>query len=402
MLRFMPPTRLPGGANKLVELVPAPAITALPSPRTKPPWGHLSRWTGDPLGLLEEGGQLGPLFALRLWRPAIVGYTPDWNRFVLGDLVGFRSRGSLSQLSPYLSAGLVATDAPAHRARRAEMNPAFHRKQVTRQFAEAFAAQSAKQLPAGEFDVVAWSSSLIRLFIEDAFLGSGFPRPVLDSFLAPLDLPMPGPLLRRPIRIRRMNRALTAAFGQPEPGTLAPMFAALPGGLEEARVAVAAAYDTTAHALAFALWELAARPDLNDPAATSMVVDEALRLYPSGWIGSRVATADTSFAGHEIPAGRMVLYSPYLTHRSAELWPDPLAFRPERFNDPLPAWGYIPFAAGERTCLGSALATTMLRAAVGAFAGSGLRRISGDGRPRGGLTLTPRGPLILHRAAATH
>jgi len=398
----MPPTLLPGRANKLVELVPAPAITGLPSPRTKPPWGHLSRWTGDSLGLLEEGGQLGPMFGLRLWRPAIVGYTPDWNRFVLGDLVAFRSRGSLSQLSPYLSAGLVATDAPAHRARRAEVNPAFHRKQVTRQFAETFAAQSVEQLPVGEFDAVAWSSSLIRMFIGDAFLGSGFPSAVLNSFLAPLDMPMPGPLLRRPIRIRRMNRALHAAFEQPQPGTLAPMFAALDGGIDEARVAVAAAYDTTAHALAFALWELASRPDLNDAAATAMVVDEALRLYPSGWIGSRVATADTLFGGHPIPAGRMVLYSPYLTHRSPEFWTDPLIFRPERFTEPLPAWGYIPFAAGERTCLGSALATTMLRAAVGAFAGSGLRRISGDGRPRGGLTLTPRGPLVLHRTAASH
>ena len=127
-----PPTRPPGRASKLVELVPSPAITALPSPRTRPPWGHLSRWTGDSLGLLEEGAQLGPLFGLKLWRPATVGYTPEWNRFVLGDLVGFRSRGSLSQLSPYLSAGLVATDAPAHRARRAELNPAFHRRAVTR------------------------------------------------------------------------------------------------------------------------------------------------------------------------------------------------------------------------------------------------------------------------------
>ncbi|MET0863395.1 MAG: cytochrome P450 [Nakamurella sp.] len=386
----------------MVELVPSTVATALPQPTRRPPWGHLSRWTGDSLGLLEEGARLGPLFGLQLWRKAVVGYTPDWNRFVLGDLVGFRSRGSLSQLSPYLSAGLVATDAPEHRARRSEMNPSFHRKKVTQQFADLFAAQSIQQLPHGEFDAVAWSSALIRSFIGSSFLGPGFPPAVLRSFLAPLDMAMPGPLLRRPVRIRRMNRALQDAFADPAPGTLAPMFAALPGGLDEARVAVAAAYDTTAHALAFALWELASRPDLNIAETTALVVDEALRLYPSGWIGSRVATADTSFEGHLIPEGRMVLYSPYLTHRSAELWSDPLTFRPERFSEPLPAWGYIPFAAGERICLGSALATTMLRAAVGAFAGSALRRVSGDGRPRGGLTLTPRGPLVLHRAGESH
>ncbi len=40
------------------------------------------------------------MFSLRLWRKALVGYRPDWNRLVLGDLDGFRSRRSLSQLSP--------------------------------------------------------------------------------------------------------------------------------------------------------------------------------------------------------------------------------------------------------------------------------------------------------------
>ena len=373
------------------------SAAALPSPRTRPPWGHLSRWTGDALRLIEEGAELGPLFGLKLWRPVTVGYTPEWNRFVLGDLDQFRSRGSLSQLSPYLSAGLVATDAPAHRARRAAMNPAFHRRAVVDQFQNDFLEFSVAALPAGEFDAVSWASDLIRSMITRAFVGEHFPAGVMRSFLAPLQQPMPGPLLRRPIRIRRMERALRLAFADPQPGTLAPLFAGLPGGVEEGRVALAAAYDTTAHALAFALWEVAARPEVNEASMTDRVVSETLRLYPSGWIGSRVATTATEFAGQIIPSGRMVLYSPYLTHRSPDLWADPLAFRPERFTEPVPAWGYIPFSAGERTCLGAALATSMLRAAVGAFAGSTLRRVSGDGRPRGSLTLTPRGPLILRR-----
>jgi Cytochrome P450 len=40
---------------------------------------------------------------------------------------------------------------------------------------------------------------------------------------------------------------------------------------------------------------------------------------------------ETSIGGHEIPAGRMVLYSPYVTRRLPELWPEPSAFRPERW-----------------------------------------------------------------------
>jgi cytochrome P450 len=224
-----------------------------------------------------------------------------------------------------------------------------------------------------------------------------FPAEVLQSFVEPLDSKMPGPLLRRPFRIRKMQAALEQAFRDPEPGTLAALFAGIDGGVEEARVALAAAYDTTAHTLAFALWELAVRPELNVASAAEHIVDETLRLYPSGWIGSRVSTADTEFAGYPIPAGRLVLYSPYLTHRSAELWPDPTVFRPERFTEPLPAWGYIPFSAGERTCLGAGLATLMLRTAVAAFAGSELTRVRGDAAPRGGLTLAPGQPLWLRR-----
>ncbi|MEO5834091.1 MAG: cytochrome P450 [Nakamurella sp.] len=360
--------------------------------------GHLPRWTSDPLRLLEEGAALGPVFSIRLWRPVTVGYTPEWNRAVLGDLDTFHSKGSLSQLSPYLSAGVVSQDNPGHRERRAELNPTFHRRAVTTAFGTDFGDLIQRALPTGEFDAGAWASEVVLAMLARAFFGASFPAGVLESYVAPLDSPMPGPLLRRPFRIRKMNAALESVFAAPEKGSLAELFADLAGGVEEARVVIAAAYDTTAHSLAFALWELAARPDLNEPSMTARIVDETLRLYPSGWIGSRICTTDTVVDGVAVPAGRMVLYSPYLTHRSPDLWPDPQRFRPERFDGPKPAWGYIPFAAGERTCLGAGLATLMLRTAVSAFAGALLERVSGDGRVRGGLTLAPAGPLRLRRA----
>ena len=76
------------------------ASTDWPAPGYRGVLGHVPRWGSDSLGLLEEGARLGPVFSMRLWRKAMVGYRPDWNRLVLGDLDGFRSRGSLSQLSP--------------------------------------------------------------------------------------------------------------------------------------------------------------------------------------------------------------------------------------------------------------------------------------------------------------
>ena len=77
----------------MATVLPAPG---LPEPPSLPALGHLWQWTVSPLRLLEAGARTGPVFRLRLWRPAVVGYRPEWNRAILSDLTTFRSRGSLS------------------------------------------------------------------------------------------------------------------------------------------------------------------------------------------------------------------------------------------------------------------------------------------------------------------
>jgi cytochrome P450 len=95
-----------------------------------------------------------------------------------------------------------------------------------------------------------------------------------------------------------------------------------------------------------------------------------------------------------------VLYSPYLTHRDPDLWPEPARFRPERFADGRPAWGFIPFSAGRRTCLGANLARRMLTAALEPFLDAPLARLTGDATIMSSITLRPRGPLWIARAPA--
>lgn len=368
------------------------------SPRTQPLVGHLGRWGTDPLALLEEGAGLGPVFTLRLWRPAVVGCSPAWNRFVLGDLDTFRSRGSLSGLSPYLAGGVVRSDLPAHRALRAHLNPGFHRRSIAvlgpavREVVEAY-------LPTGRFDAVEWSAAVTRAVLTQTFFGGTFPAALLEDFLAPLDTKPPGPFLRHPRLFARMNRAITAALVHADPDTLAATFATMHDGVEQARVALGAAYDTTAHTMAWLLWHLA-DPATTGPGAGAHLVDhtvsETLRLYPSGWLGSRVAIRPIDFDGTTIAAGSLVFYSPYLTHRDPALWADPLTFRPERFAAPLPAWGYLPFSAGARTCLGASLATLILRTVGHALHGQ-LAPVKGVQTVRAGLTLAPSGPLVLRR-----
>ena len=99
------------------------------------------------------------------------------------------------------------------------------------------------------------------------------------------------------------------------------------------------------------------------------VIDEALRLYPPGWLLSRRTIGPDTLSGYEVPAGTDVLLCPYLLHRHPRYWKEPDAFRPERFDAEheaeRPRFAYMPFAAGPRHCIGETLALyEMLHAPV--------------------------------------
>jgi cytochrome P450 len=376
-----------------------------------PVLGHLWHWTASPLQLLEGGARAGPVFRLRLWRPAIVGYQPEWNRAILSDLAAFRSRGSLSGLSPYLAAGIVHTDAPQHRPRRRSLSPHFSAHALTA-LEDRLAAVAEARRPSGGFEALAWSAALVQDMLNVALFGGALPSGLLSRFLRPLHRDMPWPMVPRPRVFRRTESTITAALADPAPGTIAAHLAAAtaaapPGApgphgpgiadahraVEDLRVALAAGYDTTSHTLAWASWHLAAHPRWRDPQALPLFLDEILRRYPAGWLGSRVAARDITAAGVPVPAGTLVCYSPYLTHHDPGLWDEPHLIRPERFAAGHPAWSYLPFAAGPRTCLGAHLARLILRTALTPLCQGGLEQVGGDPRIAVGITLRPRGPL---------
>ncbi|WP_051366126.1 cytochrome P450 [Hamadaea tsunoensis] len=358
----------------------------------------LWRWTSDPITLLTERAATAPVFELRLWRKAVVGYRPEWNRAVLGDLAMFRAGGSLSGLTPYLNAGVVRADGADHADRRARLNPAFHNRGL-RPLLDRLDEAAAQHRPDGRFEALDWAATLIRRQLNAALFGGAIPDTLLRRFLRPLHAPLPQPLRPRPRLFAAIDRAIAAVLAEPPAGTLAAALAGQPAAGEELRVALAAGYDTTAHTLAWLAWHLAGAPEWRSPESLPAVLDEVLRLYPAGWIGSRVAAADVEVCGRPVPAGTLVLYSPLLTHRDPELWTDPGAFRPDRFAEGRPAWGFLPFSAGRRTCLGVHLARAMLTAAARPLLDGKLEQRNGDPTPRAGLTLRPTGPLLLHYQA---
>ncbi len=90
------------------------------------------------------------------------------------------------------------------------------------------------------------------------------------------------------------------------------------------------------------------------------VIDEALRLYPPGWVLSRRTIGPDVLCGYTIAAGTNVLLPLYLLHRHPRYWPEPDQFRPERFapehEAERPRFAYMPFAAGPRHCIGETFA----------------------------------------------
>jgi cytochrome P450 len=170
--------------------------------------------------------------------------------------------------------------------------------------------------------------------------------------------------------------------------------------LDELVTLLVAGHETTATALAWAVERLVRHPEAEerlraDPtdAYARAVAHETLRLRPVIPIVARRLTRPHTVAGHELPAGVAVAPCIWLVHRREDVYPDPHAFRPERFLDTRPGtYTWIPFGGGVRRCLGANFALLEMTEVLRAIARGPRLRAAGDGfEPvrRRAVTLTP-------------
>ncbi len=155
-----------------------------------------------------------------------------------------------------------------------------------------------------------------------------------------------------------------------------------------------AGHETTALTLSLALYLLAQNPeseakfhaelaevlgtglptvdDLARLKYTEMIAKESMRLYPPAYALGREAIEECEIGGYRVPAGAQVFMFQWATQRDPRFFPEPDAFRPERwteeFSNSLPKYAYFPFGGGPRACIGNYFAMmeiVMLLATIG-------------------------------------
>ena len=145
---------------------------------------------------------------------------------------------------------------------------------------------------------------------------------------------------------------------------------------DEVWTLINAGNDTTATALAWAIYHLACSPEvlaelrreqssLGNPTTDQLAqlpyldatVREVLRISPIFLMVGRRLKEPMRVGDRELPAGTTVAPCIYLPHRRPDIWHEPKRFNPRRFLDERhPAHHFFPFGGGIRHCIGAALA----------------------------------------------
>jgi cytochrome P450 len=146
---------------------------------------------------------------------------------------------------------------------------------------------------------------------------------------------------------------------------------------DELMLFLMAGHDTTSTTLAYTLWALGQRPELQRRVAdevagigdrrlvagdvprlsfTVQVLHEALRMCPPAPVVGRSVLRDIVVEGFRVEAGSFVIVGIYALHHDPTLWEAPDTFDPDRFSPGRSKlrdrWQYLPFGGGPRACMG--------------------------------------------------
>lgn len=399
-----------------------PIANSPPSPKQMPFLGHLTKFRRDPLKLLLDSARgHGDVVHLRFGPQDIyLLNNPDYIRDVLvtNSRNFVKSRG-LEVAKKFLGEGLLTSEGEFHRRQRRLAQPAFHRQRINA-YARVmvdYAMQTRSRWEPGEpvdiwqqmmrltlaivgktlfdADVEAEASEIGKALTSVMQLFERITNP-LGGLLDKLPLPSNIRWLKAKQRLdSTIHRIIDEhrATGVDRGDLLSMLIAAQDeegdGGSmtdaqlrDEAMTLFVAGHETTANALTWTWYLLSQHPEIEAtlhaeidaalaggiPTAddvpklryTEMVFAESMRLYPPAWTLGRRVLSDYRVGDYVLPAGSIVLMSPWVMHHDARYFPEPFKFDPERWTqkerESRPKFSYFPFGGGPRVCIGEQFA----------------------------------------------
>jgi cytochrome P450 len=382
--------------------------------------GTMAEYGADPVGAMRRWRDVYGDFVPIRFGPfrAHVAYGPAEIEEVLVERAAdFRKSFGTRMLIPLLGNGLLTAEGDEWMRHRRLASPAFHRDRVegygrtmarladdrVESWTDGDRVDLHDEMTALTLRIVArtlFDTDVTARIEEVARIGNWiqdfyYLRFASLRFLIPTWLPTPGNR-RLAAATRRLDDVVYSIIRERRPGEdrgdlLSLLLLARDeqgAGMSERQIRdevmtlLLAGHETTALALSWAFLLLDRNPEArnrleaelatilgDEPASpsdvpalpfTQAVVNETLRLYPPAYVTGREAVRDTTIAGLPIPRRHIVLISMYTTHRDPRFFPEPDAFRPERWLDGLekrlPRGAFVPFGLGSRKCIGASFA----------------------------------------------
>jgi cytochrome P450 len=349
----------------------------------------------------------------RVFSPTLGSYTyvihhpDDVKRVLVSNHKNYTKGLGLDRVKILLGKGLMTSEGELWKRQRYMMQPFFHRRVIT-QFARMIAAANDRFILRWEElsargELVNLTDEMSELTLEivlRSIFGTDLERLARQPGGNPFDLVTkdPGRNLQFAYKFRSLTKLVAGLIArrraEPEEhfdylGMLMSARDKESGAdmperelIDEVMTLVVAGHETTASGLNWTWYlisqhpevaerlhaEIDAAPDMAAPELaqvealryTQQVVNEALRLYPPGWLLSRRTVEADVLGGYPVPAKTNVLLPLYILHRHPNFWKEPERFWPERFapehEAERPRFAYMPFAAGPRHCIGETFA----------------------------------------------
>jgi cytochrome P450 len=377
------------------------------------------RFAEDPLPLLLDSYErFGPIFTLRLFHSNVVFMLgPAANHYItVSHASNFTWREShFRDLIGLMGDGLLTIDGDFHRRSRRIMLPAFHRENIAASVAtiERETEAAIAQLEPGQaFDLYTWTRRLAMRVAMRALFGldpDGAQARAIDAaetfeealsfysteYILRILRGRRSPWGRMQSAARKLDSLIYAeiadrrATGRRGTDILSLLLDATDEDgntlnetqiRDEVMTLLFAGHDTTTSTVSFMFYELARQPEIaarlqaeqdalleggrpspeqlvsGELPELEMVLEETLRKYPPAWVGPRRSVEAFEFEGRTVPARAFVNYCSWASHHLPDVFPEPEAFRPERFTPQaratLPKGAYVPFGGGSRTCIG--------------------------------------------------